>query len=167
MGISRVELSRLLLYNCTTEQKNAMFFTRTSNGQRKRNSMGLGQKITKLPEGITERIHFNDISSLSQQPYVAEINHKLTLQAIEGVMRFFFQNHRLLPNTLYQSFWSLKSLRNCLHFIKALKKKTFTQFSLTMLPFSDCQGKGKTKKRKIHFFLVHLTFKPLSSYKLK
>ena len=65
MGISRVELSRLLLYNCTTEQKNAMFFTRTSNGQRKRNSMGLGRKITKLPEGITERIHFNDISSLS------------------------------------------------------------------------------------------------------
>ena len=120
MGISRVELSRLLLYNCTTEQKNAMFFTRTSNGQRKRNSMGLGQKITKLPEGITERIHFNDISSLSQQPFVAEINHTLTLQAIEGVMRFFFQNHRLLPNTLYQSFWSFKSLRNSSDFIKAI-----------------------------------------------
>ena len=123
MGISRLELSRLLLYNCTTEQKNAMFFTRTSNGQRKRNSIGVGLKITKIPEGSTERIHFNDISSLSQQPYVAEINHMLTLQAIEGVMRFFFQNHRLLPNTLYQSFWSFKSLRNCSDFIKALKTK--------------------------------------------
>ena len=65
MGISRLQLPRLLLYNCTTELKNAMFFTRTSNGQRKRNSMELGWKITKLPEGITERIHFNDISSLS------------------------------------------------------------------------------------------------------
>ena len=65
MGISRLELSRLLLYNCTTEQKNAMFFTRTSNGQRKRNSIGVGLKITKIPEGSTERIHFNDISSLS------------------------------------------------------------------------------------------------------
>ena len=42
MGISRLELSRLLLYNCATEQKSAMFFTRTLNGQRKRNSMGLG-----------------------------------------------------------------------------------------------------------------------------
>ena len=105
-------------------------------------------QITKRPEGITERIHFNDISSLLQQPFVAEINHTLTLQAIEGVMTFFFQNHRPLPNTLYQSFWSFKSLRNCSDFIKALKKKIFARISLRMLPFSDCQDKGKAKKRK-------------------
>ena len=110
-------------------------------------------QITKRPEGITERIHFNDISSLLQQPFVAEINHTLTLQAIEGVMRFFFQHHRPLPNTLYQPFWSFKSLRNCSDFIKALKKKKYLPES-----HSGCfllviaRVKVKQKREKIDFF---------------
>ena len=78
-GNSRLELS-VAYHDCLqlyTEQQDVMFFTGTTKTEL-RNSVGLGLKVTKLPEGIPERIHFDDMWSLSQQPFIEEINRTFT-----------------------------------------------------------------------------------------
>ena len=78
-----------------------------------------------------------------------------------------------LPNTLYQSFWSFKSLpnnRSSFDLLSVYKKgfegKIFAQISLRMLPFSVYRVKVKRQKEKCQFFFVHLIFKPISSFQL-
>ena len=76
-----------------------------------------------------------------------------------------------LLNTLYQSFWSFKSLRNCsdcdlLSFYKGFGRKIFAQISLRIC-FLLVFGKGKTTKGKTSIVFVLLTCKPLPSLGLK